>query len=87
MAPKAEWVLPEEWWIGLVSPWEDKILFEGSSYWIMIYDVIKIGVPIWKHGKWVWIRVDDMWKVEMRRNVEIKIVYVNHIEVQNQRVN
>lgn len=53
----------------------------------MIYDVIKIGVPVWKHGKWVWIRVDDMWKVEMRRNVEIKIVYVNHIEVQNQRVN
>lgn len=74
-------MLLEEWWIDLVSPCEDKILFQGSSYWIMIYDVIKIGVPIWKYEKWDWVREDDIWKAVMHQNVKIKIVYANHVEV------
>lgn len=49
----------------------------------MIYDVIKIGVPIWKHEKWDWIGEDDIWKAGMHQNVEIKAVNANHFEFYN----
>lgn len=49
----------------------------------MIYDVIKLGVPIWKYEKWDWVREDGTWKAEMPQNIEIKIAYANHAEVPN----